>query len=173
MSVIIQESDMQFGEYCEEDFFHIEASGQYREHLLSSGVKSCEFILRKGKKLLLVEAKKTCPKQIAADTSEEKKEKYEKYIQDISTKMRHSLALYANILLERYSREGIPVGLKNSDLSSMDMKLVLVVKNAEKSWLEPFPAVLKKQLQDVMSIWKIRDFIVMNEEMAKRKKLVV
>lgn len=173
MAVVISESDMQFGEYSEEDVFHMEDSNQYKNGLLPNGVKSCEFILRRGKKLLLVEAKKTCPRQIEADTQEEKKEKYREYIQDIAMKMRHSLTLYANILLNRYTSEGLPASLCERDLSETDIKLVLVVKYAEKSWLEPFPDALKKSMRDVMHIWKIRDFIVINEEMARRKKLII
>ena len=38
--VIINESNMHFGEYSEEDVFHIEKSDQYQNNLRGNGVKS-------------------------------------------------------------------------------------------------------------------------------------
>ena len=61
---VIQESGMQFGEYAEEQIFHLEKSIQYTESLMSNGIKSCEFILRRGNKLYFVEAKSSCPRYI-------------------------------------------------------------------------------------------------------------
>lgn len=72
MSVIVVESDMQFGEYGEGEIFQLEKCRQYTEKLRPNGIKSCEFILRRGSKLYFVEAKKSCPRQITADTPEEK-----------------------------------------------------------------------------------------------------
>lgn len=68
MAVIISESDMQFGEYEQEQIFQLEKSSQYTKKLRPNGIKSCEFILRRDNKLYFVEAKKSCPMQIEADT---------------------------------------------------------------------------------------------------------
>ena len=57
MAVIISESDMQFGEYDEEQVFQIDTCFQYIEKLKPNGIKSCEFILRRKDKLHFVEAK--------------------------------------------------------------------------------------------------------------------
>lgn len=52
-------------------------------------------------------------------------------------KMRHSLMLYANILLERDLIEGVvSQQLAEKDLSCLEIRLVLVVKNAEKEYME-------------------------------------
>lgn len=126
MAIIISESDMQFGEYGEERVFQLEKSPQYTEKLRDHGIKSCEFILRRGNKLYFVEAKKSCPKQIMADTSKEKKTKYNEYIEDIILKMKHSLILYANILLERYASKGVPELLREKNMSDLEIRLVLV-----------------------------------------------
>ena len=48
MGVIIRESGMEFGEYDENQVFRIEASEQYTKSLRQNGIKSCEFILRRG-----------------------------------------------------------------------------------------------------------------------------
>lgn len=173
MPVIIPESDMQFGEYGQEQVFELEKSNQYIKGLRPNGIKSCEFILRRSNKLYFVEAKKTCPKQIEADTSEEKRRKYKEYINDIALKMRHSLALYSNILLERYDSEGIPELLREKNLSGLEIRLVLVVKNAEKEWLVPFQDVFRNVLQDELRIWKIPSFNVINEETARNKHFII
>lgn len=173
MAVIIQESDMRFGEYEEEQVFQMEKSRQYTDKLMPNGIKSCEFILRRGNKLYFVEAKKSCPKQICADTSEEKIAKYREYIHEISLKMRHSLTLYSNILLERYVSEGVPESLREKNLSALEIRLVLVVKNAEKEWLIPFQDVFRKRLGDELRIWRIPDFIIMNEATAREKHFIL
>ena len=54
---------------------------------------------------------------------------YQEYIQEIVEKMRHSLNLYANIVLKRYSQDGMPDQLK--DAENLNMRLILIVKNAE------------------------------------------
>lgn len=173
MSVIVVESDMQFGEYGEGEIFQLEKCRQYTEKLRPNGIKSCEFILRRGSKLYFVEAKKSCPRQITADTPEEKIKKYEEYVHDIALKMRHSLALYSNILLERYETEGLPALLNEKNLSHLDIRLVLVVKNAEKEWLIPFQDVFRSVLQDEMRIWKIPGFSIINETTAREKHFIL
>lgn len=52
MGVIIRESGMEFGEYDENQVFRIEASEQYTKSLRQNGIKSCEFILRRGEQSL-------------------------------------------------------------------------------------------------------------------------
>ena len=171
--VIIDESDMHFGEYSEEDVFYIEKSDQYQNNLRGNGVKSCEFILKKADTLYFVEAKSSCPNQIAADSPKEKREKYNEYIADIIDKMRHSLALYANILLKRHDATGISNNFLETDLSAKRIKLVLVVKNAEEMWLIPLKEKLDKELKREAKIWKFTDFYVINEERARKKRFVI
>ena len=173
MSVTILESDMQFGEYTEEQVFHLEKSTQYVRKLRPNGIKSCEFILRRDSELFFVEAKLTCPKQIIADTPEEKRIKYNAYVQDIILKMRHSLTLYANILLQRYEADNVSELLRQTDMSGLKVVLVLVIKNAEKEWLIPFQDMLRRELKDERKIWKISDVFIINEETARKKHLVV
>lgn len=171
--VIIDESGMRFGEYSEADVFHIEKSDQYKNGLLPNGVKCCEFILMRSGDLCFVEAKSSCPNAILADTIEEKREKYNAYIDDIADKMRHTLALYANILLKRHEAAGVPDNLLETDLSSAKIKLVLVVKNSRSEWLMPLKDKLSKVLKSESKLWKLDDFYVINEETARRKRFVV
>lgn len=87
--------------------------------------------------------------------------------------MRHSLTLYAGILLERYTLEGVPELLREKDMSHLEIRLILVVKNAEKEWLVPFQDVFRKMLQDELRIWKIPSFSILNEEMARQKHFII
>ncbi len=171
MEIIIPESDMQFGKYSENQFFYMEDSEQYKEKLRQNGVRSCEFVLLRGNRLCFIEAKKSCPHQITADSSNEKKKKYHEYIQEIVEKMRHSLELYANIVMKRYSQSGVPEQMQN--VENLDMRLILVVKNAEPAWLDPFRDKFQKELKKEMQIWKIPDFIILNEEQARKKRFIL
>lgn len=172
--MIIEESGIKFGEYADNRVFYIEKSPQYRKHLMPNGIKTCEFILLRDSGLCFVEAKKTCPNQISEETPEDMVEKYNEYINDITTKMRHSLALYASILLERHSAENISEEMLENKLSALDsnIKIILVVKEAEKGWLNQLKEKLEKQLTHERRIWKAQ-VIVLNEEQAKRKHLAI
>ena len=153
--VTISESDMRFGEYREEDVFYIEKCEQYQNNLMPNGVKSCEFVLKRADTLYFVEAKASCPNQITADSTEEKRKKYNEYIAEITDKMRHSLSLYANILLKRHDAIGVPEALLETD------------------WLIPLTDKLNKELKRESKIWKFADFYVINEERARQKHFVI
>ena len=171
--MMIEESEMQFGNYPDDAVFHLEKSPQYQDKLRSNGVKSCEFILFKENALYFIEAKKSCPNQISADTAIEKVEKYHEYIADITNKMRHSLALYANILLKRHDCTGVPPSLLETDLTGKELKLVLVVKNAQPQWLIPLSEKLNRVLNPETGIWKCSRIFVINEATARDMHLVV
>ena len=171
MGVIIPESDMEFGEYKEKQVFRIEKSKHYTEKLRQQGVRCCEFILLRKNKLYFVEAKQSYPNPINICFSEERKKQYHKDVQEIVEKMRHSLELYASILLNKHSQEGIFDAMKN--MKELELKLVLVIKNADIFWIPPLQDVLRKALRAELRIWKIQDFIILNEEMARKKRFIV
>lgn len=144
----------------------------YMHSIQLKGIKCCEFLLLKNKKLYFIEAKENCPNQIAAKTSEEKRQKYQQYVHDIAEKMQHSLAMYANILLGQYDGAAVPEQMRRNLLADKEIRLVLVVKNAEKAWLVPLKEVLEKQLRNDLKIWKIKSFVVINEETAYQKHFI-
>lgn len=179
MEIVIEESGMRFGKYLDNQVFQIEKSEQYTKNLRQNGIKTCEFILQRGKKLLFIEAKSSCPRKIMEgipnDEKEKRKKSYNDFIQGIVLKMRHSLSLYGNILLERYSMKGIPENMANVNLSDTTINLVLVINPQNGNW-EPEPELqddLRKALQNEMKIWKIESFFVINAELAKRKHLII
>lgn len=172
--MIIEESGMRFGEYPDDKVFYIEKSPQYQSHLMPNGVKTCEFILMRNPSLYFIEAKKSCPNQISEDTAEGKIKKYNEYIDDITTKMRHSIDLYASILLERHSAEGVSQEMLEKRLSGQDthINMILVVKDAKKEWLIPLKEKLEKELKCERRIWEAQ-LVVINEEQARKKHLVM
>lgn len=169
MGVIIPESDMEFGVYQKEQVFRIEESEQYTKKLRQQGVRCCEFILLRSNKLLFIEAKKSYPDPINGIIKD--KNQYYTDIKKIVEKMRHSLDLYANILLNRYPQDGVSEEMKN--VENLEIRLVLVIKNADKSWIIPLQEKFRKELNSEMRIWKIQDFMILNEEQAKKKHLIV
>ena len=112
---------MEFGEYKEKQVFRIEKSKQYTEKLRQQGVRCCEFILLRKNKLYFVEAKQSYPNPINICFSEERKKQYHKDVQEIVEKMRHSLELYASILLNKHSQEGIFDAMKN--MKELELKI--------------------------------------------------
>ena len=100
--------------------------------------------------------------------------KYNEYIDDITTKMRHSLDLYASILLGRHSAESISQAMLENKMSGQDVyiNIILVVKEAERKWLIPLKEKLEKELERERRIWKAQ-LLVFNEEQARKKHLVM
>ena len=171
MGVIIDESGLKLGEYRKENVFHIEVCPQYTKRIRQMGIKTCELVLLKKGKFCFIEAKNTCPNQITAESSEEAKINYNDYVQEITEKMRDSLNLYANILLQRYSQEGLSEQMR--DVKDLNIYLVLIVKSADRAWLDPFRDKFRKELSKEMRIWNIQEFFILNEEQARKKHFVL
>lgn len=179
MGVVIEESGLRFGEYPEDQVFQIEACEQYTRSLRPNGIKTCEFILRRGKKLYFFEAKSSCPRQVVRsipeNKKEEKKKAYDEFINEIVLKMRHSLSLYGNILLKRYAQDGVSENLANPDLSKALIYLVLVINPQEGDW-EPEPELqddLRLHLKDEMKIWRIQSLLVITPQQAREKHFII
>lgn len=177
MGVIIKESGMQFGEYDDSQVFQIEKCEQYAKNLRQKGIKSCELILRKEKSLFFIEAKSSCPRQVVKGISDgnEKKKKYDEFVEDIVLKMRHSLSLYGNILLKRYTQKNVPLDLADPDLSNSDIYLILVINPQNGTW-EPEPELqddLRCQLQSEIKIWNITSLLVISAQTARAKHFII
>ena len=177
--ITIEESGMIFGKYPKNQFFYVEKSEQYTKSLCRKGIKTCEFILQRGKKLLVVEAKSSCPKQLTKSIPnndwEMRKAKYDDFISEIVLKMRHTLSLYGNILLKRHSQKDVPKNLLDTDLSQIQIILLLVINPPNGTW-KPDPElqdVLRKKLQSEIKLWNVNSLIVINAETARKKQLIL
>lgn len=168
----IRESDMEFGEYCEEDLFHIEHSDILSA--LGEGIKTVEFILKKnGNQLMFVEAKKSCPNPQNKEESREKTKKFEKYFSDITDKFYDSFQVYLASLLGRYNdTEEVGSSIRRvEDFKKFEMRFVLVVKTAHLDWLAAPKAILEERLFALRKIWNIK-VLVLNEEMAVKYGMI-
>lgn len=170
--IVIEESDMKFGEYNPDKIFHIEECSQYTKELKYTGVQICEFVLLHKDKLLIIEAKKTCPNHDNAKESIKKFDKYNEYIESIAMKFRSSLNLYASILLGRYEKGELENKKEMLRFSDREIVFVLVVKNAELDWLSHYNNKFNQILSQELKIYRAK-LIVINEEVARKKNLIL
>lgn len=169
---IIQESEMNFGRFNEENLFHIEESKIYKS--LGSGIKTVEFILKYNENsIIFLEAKKSCPNAESRYDSKEKERKFEEYYSSITEKFIASLQIYIASILDRYE-DTLEIGSELLDVKSLrdiHLKCILVIKNAEDiTWLAGPIAELKARLLQFRKIWEI-EVAVLNEELAGQYKL--
>lgn len=168
---VIPESDMRFGQFEEMNLFHIENSQLYEK--MGSGIKTVEFILRYNKNsIIFLEAKKSCPNSDNRYDSEEKEKKFEECYLAITDKFIESLQIYIAAILDKYE-DISEIGTKLLDIKSfrgIQIKCVLVIKNADERWLPGVMAELKERLKTYRKIWGI-EVAVLNEELAGKYKL--
>lgn len=163
--VCIHESGMQLP-YDEENTFFcekvIQAAGI--QH-----VKPVEFIIKKGKKLLLVEAKISAP-------NSKNKEDFHKYIEEIAQKAVDSFSLLLAVKLWRWVGDvSLCPNLATADYGKMTVSLVLVIRQHSSGLLAPVQASLHNKLRHFIAAWRwgSQPVVVLNEEMAVEKKFVV
>ncbi len=169
---VINESEMQFGDYSEADLFRIEKSDFYKQRCLPKGVKTCEFILFRRNTVYFVEAKKTSPNQINGATSKERKTNLEQYIEDIVNKMRDSLSMYTSILLKCHDINMLPQNLQVADFSKINLCFLLVIKDIQDSELPPLKEKFDKEFRRDFQIWNNLHFFIFNEQRAIKNNLV-
>ena len=167
---IIPESKMNFGKFDEYNLFYIESSELYKS--IGSGIKTVEFILKyKENCIIFLEAKESCPNAANRDESREKELKFEKYYGDITEKFVDSLQIYLAAILGKYEDIlEMGAGLNVDSLHAVQLKFILVVKNADITWLAGPMAEIKARLRKWIKIWGI-DVIVLNEDLAAQYHL--
>lgn len=170
----ITESEMNFGKFAESDLFHIEDSQIYKK--LGSGLKTVEFILKNNENsIVFLEAKKSVPNAANRYESKDKTEKFEGYYSSVTEKFITSLQVYLSIILDRQqdNKSEVGDGLKiTNSLKDVGLKFILVVKNAKnEAWLAGPKAELDNRLIKIKKIWDIK-IMVLNEELAKKYKLI-
>lgn len=165
--VVIKESNMLFGEYEENKVFKIENSELHNK--IGNGIKVVEFILlRNGKYIDFIEAKSSSPQP-----SNDNKERFHEFIEEISDKFIHSFNLYYSGIMKRnIGYEEISNDFFELDLRKINFKFILVIKDHKEEWLIPLSEAIKKKLIYHNRIWK-SDIIVINEKLAKQYNLVV
>ncbi len=172
MAELIRESGVEFGEFEDTRLFKIENSDIHKR--AGAGIKTVEFIyLTKKDHILFVEAKSSCPNFSNKNCSEEKERKYEEFYADVTDKFIDSLNMFAAMALGR-NKKSDSVGeliYNRQTYAKAGFKFVLVVTNAEESWLGGPKAELEARLLRFRKIWKA-DVIVLNTQMAQEYGLV-
>lgn len=170
--ISIRESEMNFGDFHEEDLFEIEKSELLKS--LGEGVKTVEFILLGvNKNIIFLEAKKTCPNEMNMHDTPEKEKSFEEYYSRIVQKFTDSLQVYMAAVLKRY-REVSEIGdnlKKIKDYHKRGICFILVIKDADIKWLAGPKAILERRLLSLRKIWGI-EISVLNYELAKQYKLI-
>lgn len=142
--VIIPESGLEFGPFDDDKCFQVERSALCAG--LGDGVKMVEFMLvRPGRagaaNLFCVEAKTSAPQQGTQP-------RFDEYFVEIRDKMLNALLLFLGARLGRHAAaaDELPEGIRALDPATVGVKFVLVVSNAEESWLQP----LQDKMTDIM-----------------------
>jgi hypothetical protein len=165
----IIESGMKFGPYPEGDFFYIEKSKTYQK--IQSSLKIAEFLLVKSPEkpvIWIVEAKSSTPRP-------ETTPGFGNFIEEIREKLSNALTLGISIWLNRHANnEHLPQSFQAIDLGTVDFRLVLVIKDHQRSWLPPLQEALQSAMKPTMKIWNLSptSIVVINGAMAKSYGLI-
>jgi hypothetical protein len=157
----IRESGMAFVTASSDDeIFHIE-----RSRLFASvkGVKTVEFVLRRGSKELdFIEAKSSSPCPGKEDSGD-----FDDFIHDVVEKFIHSFNLFCAASLGRYKKySDAGEGFKTLDFSNVKFKFILVLNGHRIDWLPPLKEALWRGLLYHHKIWK-SELVVLNDTLAR------
>lgn len=159
--VIIKESNMVFGAYFPENVIDIENSNIYKK--LQQSTKIVEFILKRKKNIIFIEAKSSSPKDSVSE-----------YTDKIADKFRNSLEVFmsTNLGFINDRNEEIVGFIPLEDIHSYNLKFYLVVYNTDMNHLKVINDSLNRTLISQRKIWNI-EIIVINDEIAKKRKLAL
>ena len=119
----------------------------------------------------LIEAKSSSPRI-------ENEEKFQKFISDIGQKFADSLQLFSDIKSKKKGDEAflrLPANLQNTQIATEAYKIYLIIHGHQLDWLLGLMDALRKELNDVVKQWNLRDsnVKVYNEATALENKLIV
>ena len=161
------ESFMKFS-FSDDDIFRIEEDELVKD---VENVKACECVVLISENVALIEAKSSSPRI-------ENEEKFQKFISDISQKFADSLQLFSDIKSKEKGDEAfqrLPVNLQNTQIATEAYKIYLIIHGHQLDWLLGLMDALRKELNDVVKQWNLRDsnIKVYNEATALENKLIV
>ena len=161
------ESFMKFS-FSDDDIFRIEEDELVKD---VENVKACECVVLISENVALIEAKSSSPRI-------ENEEKFQKFISDIGQKFADSLQLFSDIKSKEKGDEAfqrLPVNLQNTQIATEAYKIYLIIHGHQLDWLLGLMDALRKELNDVVKQWNLRDsnIKVYNEATALEKKLIV
>jgi len=159
MSVCINESGLLFGDYNDDDVFHIEKSKIHKD--LDDCSKTVEFVLRfNADKIYFIEAKSSSPQP-----GNEKD--FNAFINEISGKIEHSMDIFFALIVERMkdTKGEFPCSFQRVDYSKINITALLVINGHKNEWLPPIKDALTKKLKRIIKTWNMQ-VAVLNHELA-------
>ena len=172
----ITESGMEFGPFAPDECFHIEASRV--DKAMQGGVKMAELlwlrtnnsISNNNPEIWIIEAKSSAPHP---DNSSGK---FEEFIDKIKKKLINALSLGLASVLERHpqAEQELPCAFKTINLSRVQVKFVVVLKDHPDKALLPITRRLKKALLPTIKTWAFDPLsvITLNEALAREHGLI-
>lgn len=174
--ITITESGMKFGPFEPDECFHVEASRVYKA--MQDGVKMAEFlwlrtnnsISNNNPEIWIIEAKSSAPH---LDNSSGK---FEEFIDKIKQKLINALSLGLASVLTRHPQAELelPCAFKTINLSRVQVKFVVVLKDHPDKALLPITRRLKKALLPTIKTWAFDPLsvITLNEALAREHGLI-
>ena len=161
------ESGLQF-EFEDDSCYRIELS--QAAEALGEGIKKAECLCVQEDTLWVLEAKSSIPQE------RKDKKRYEEWWQDIYDKLHNSLQLTVLGLAGRHALIGaeLPEKFKSSDLSQLNIKLVLVIPAMPAEHAMIMTSKLQSFFDPLFKkLWQIKSnaIFVMNEDQARRYSL--
>jgi len=162
---------MHFGEFNNNDVYHIETSDVYRKKLETNGISTVEFILYRGNnKIAFVEAKHSFPNL-------ESVEKTNDELIKICNKFAHAIEIHFSTVLNRLSDDNndMPDFFKTADYGNLQLQCFHVINGShDNRTLSCISEKLRKMLNVKLKIWGIKplDVIAINHNQAKKWGLI-
>ncbi len=164
----IDESNMRFGPFGDDNLFYIEKSNSYRA--IKDGVQIAEFLkIQSRKKILIIEAKSSAPQpgnQVDFDYC----------VSEIHNKLINAFSLTLALILKRHPNtyNEIPVSIKTIDISQVTFRFLLVIHGHKEEWLNPLQESLSSSFFSFLKTWAFppTSVIVVNDEIARQKHLI-
>ena len=172
-NIKFEESGMNFVAHPQEQLFRIEKSKLYLDQLAPNKVKTVEFLLYKMNKLLFVEAKTSTPNYHNCADSYEKKENYERFIGSIAQKFTDSISLYMSAVIGRQDNSEFPTKMLESSVSKTEIRLIVIIKEADLASCTHYTDKRRTVLHANTKKWSNCTLLCLNEEMARKKKLII
>lgn len=171
--ITIRESGLEFGPFDDDKCFQVERSALCAG--LGDGVKMVEFmVVRPGKagvvNLLCVEAKTSAPQQVTQPA-------FDEYFHAIRDKMLNALLLFLGARLGRHGHaaDELPAALRMLDPATVGLKFVLVVSNAQESWLQALQDKMTDVMRPIVKTFNTgpTSVAVLDAARAKRQRLII
>ncbi len=173
--ITITESGMKFGPFEPDECFHVEARKVYKA--IQDGVKMAEFLWLRtngntdnNPTIWIIEAKSSSPHP---DNSPED---FDEFIDEIKQKLINALSLGLASVLERHPQAELelPCAFKTINLSRVQVKFVVVLKNHPDKALLPITRRLEKALHPTIKTWAFDPLsvITLNEVLAREHGLI-